>query len=104
MGLCYVLCICLCCFFFCSFFFFCLSFFSSRRRHTRCLSDWSSDVCSSDLIRATHDGKMVELVICFQCSQFYLHEGGKSAQLLINEKPGPTFNKVLEDAGIPIAK
>src|SRR5205814_7990576 len=25
---------------------------SSRRRHTRCLSDWSSDVCSSDLIRA----------------------------------------------------
>src|SRR5438045_5180065 len=24
-------------------------FFSSRRLHTRCLSDWSSDVCSSDL-------------------------------------------------------
>src|SRR5471030_1622604 len=24
-------------------------FFSSRRPHTRCLSDWSSDVCSSDL-------------------------------------------------------
>src|SRR5471030_1944086 len=24
-------------------------FFSSRRRHTICLSDWSSDVCSSDL-------------------------------------------------------
>src|SRR5262245_50834144 len=23
-------------------------FFSGRRRHTRCLSDWSSDVCSSD--------------------------------------------------------
>src|SRR5687768_17798395 len=29
-----------------SFFFF---FFSSRRRHTRCSRDWSSDVCSSDL-------------------------------------------------------
>src|SRR5437899_6106391 len=26
-------------------------FFSSRRRHTRCLSDWNSDVCSSDLLR-----------------------------------------------------
>src|SRR5438045_6746236 len=26
-------------------------FFSSRIRHTRCLSDWSSDVCSSDLVR-----------------------------------------------------
>src|ERR1039458_5454360 len=24
-------------------------FFSGRRRHTRCRSDWSSDVCSSDL-------------------------------------------------------
>src|SRR5699024_12880556 len=29
------------------FFFF---FFSSRRRHTRSKRDWSSDVCSSDLI------------------------------------------------------
>src|SRR5438045_6517028 len=30
-------------------FFFFFFFFSSRRRHTRCLSDWSLDVCSSDL-------------------------------------------------------
>src|SRR2546426_883106 len=28
-------------------------FFSSRRRHTRLQGDWSSDVCSSDLSRAT---------------------------------------------------
>src|SRR5262249_1347418 len=27
----------------------CVFFFSSRRRHTRLVSDWSSDVCSSDL-------------------------------------------------------
>src|SRR6266498_33423 len=27
-------------------------FFSSRRRHTRCGRDWSSDVCSSDLLLA----------------------------------------------------
>src|SRR2546422_7425905 len=26
-------------------------FFSSRRRHTRCSRDWSSDVCSSDLLQ-----------------------------------------------------
>ena len=25
-------------------------FFSSRRRHTKSLCDWSSDVCSSDLL------------------------------------------------------
>src|SRR5438034_3854378 len=28
---------------------YCIFFFSSRRRHTRSLCDWSSDVCSSDL-------------------------------------------------------
>src|SRR5256885_6975295 len=32
-----------CCFFVCFFF-------SSRRRHTRLQGDWSSDVCSSDLL------------------------------------------------------
>src|SRR5437763_9656936 len=32
--------------FYFSFFFF----FSSRRRHTRYIGDWSSDVCSSDLL------------------------------------------------------
>src|SRR3712207_510884 len=32
----------------CLFFFF--FFFSSRRRHTRYWRDWSSDVCSSDLL------------------------------------------------------
>src|SRR5260221_7211738 len=31
-------------------------FFSSRRRHTRSLCDWSSDVCSSDLILLQFDG------------------------------------------------
>src|SRR2546422_10165715 len=29
-------------------------FFSSRRRHTRCSRDWSSDVCSSDLVVALY--------------------------------------------------
>src|SRR5437762_5843672 len=37
---CFVLC-------YCFLFFF---FFSSRRRHTRYIGDWSSDVCSSDLV------------------------------------------------------
>src|SRR5699024_11789991 len=32
----------------CSVFFF----FSSRRRHTRSKRDWSSDVCSSDLVQS----------------------------------------------------
>src|SRR5437762_8357294 len=34
------------------YFFFFVFFFSSRRRHTRYIGDWSSDVCSSDLMQA----------------------------------------------------
>src|SRR3712207_8092848 len=33
-----------------------LFFFSSRRRHTRYWRDWSSDVCSSDLVHAYPSG------------------------------------------------
>src|SRR5215469_17266631 len=40
-------------------FFF---FFSSRRRHTRSLRDWSSDVCSSDLVRK--EGGSLQQVVC----------------------------------------
>src|SRR6266487_124007 len=36
-------------------FFF---FFSSRRRHTRWTGDWSSDVCSSDLVRSVRAGAL----------------------------------------------
>src|SRR5437762_4234464 len=34
-------------------------FFSSRRRHTRYIGDWSSDVCSSDLLRGVSGGKQI---------------------------------------------
>src|SRR5439155_6531467 len=34
----------------CVDYVFCFFFFSSRRRHTRWPRDWSSDVCSSDLV------------------------------------------------------
>src|SRR5204863_7083176 len=46
-----------------SVFFF---FFSSRRRHTRSLRDWSSDVCSSDLpaVRRILDEMHLELTAC----------------------------------------
>src|SRR5207245_5652424 len=35
-------------------------FFSSRRRHTRCYRDWSSDVCSSDLQRAAPSSALLD--------------------------------------------
>jgi hypothetical protein len=56
-------------------------------------------------IRATHDGKTMDLVICFACSQFYVHDAsGKSTKYLVNATPEPLFDKVLKDAGIQKAK
>src|SRR2546429_4639616 len=44
-------------------------FFSSRRRHTRCSRDWSSDVCSSDLnadnIVVSNSSKQSLFNVCF---------------------------------------
>src|SRR2546430_13234932 len=37
--------------------FYLFFFFSSRRRHTRFDCDWSSDVCSSDLLRRGPRGR-----------------------------------------------
>src|SRR2546430_4713603 len=38
-------------------------FFSSRRRHTRFDCDWSSDVCSSDLL-----ARRIDCVCIFSCA------------------------------------
>src|SRR5215204_7336917 len=42
-------------------------FFSSRRRHTRSLCDWSSDVCSSDL----PDGRTIAISDFFRKLLFF---------------------------------
>src|SRR6266481_5979985 len=64
-------------------FFF---FFSSRRRHTRWNCDWSSDVCSSDLCRATLGYEPEELV-------------GLLADTLVHTEDWP----ILEKARVEIA-
>src|SRR5690349_3449892 len=38
-------------------------FFSSRRRHTRSLRDWSSDVCSSDLVGSDNLSAMAKMAL-----------------------------------------
>src|SRR6266516_5710585 len=44
-------------------------FFSSRRRHTRSYGDWSSDVCSSDLLLVKLHFILTDrlFVICYMC-------------------------------------
>src|ERR1022692_3460927 len=42
-------------------------FFSSRRRHTRLQGDWSSDVCSSDLILKQYESPTMAMrLYCFR--------------------------------------
>src|SRR5215211_3996865 len=61
----------------------CFFFFSSRRRHTRSLCDWSSDVCSSDLQRAELLGDVVA------CGPGTLGDGeGGHGQHLLGLAPG----------------
>src|SRR2546429_1521769 len=56
-------------------------FFSSRRRHTRCSRDWSSDVCSSDLIergkRLVHEEHFRFDNQCAGHAYALLHAAGK---------------------------
>src|SRR5256884_6277875 len=52
-----------------------LFFFSSRRRHTRCSRDWSSDVCSSDL--------SVRLVVADEWHELLGNKRGVQLQLAL---------------------
>src|SRR2546429_7100263 len=55
-------------------------FFSSRRRHTRCSRDWSSDVCSSDLVALwAGAGRIVHSALA---------RGGVGSDDLLGETPG----------------
>src|SRR5256884_7277917 len=58
-----------------------LFFFSSRRRHTRCSRDWSSDVCSSDLCRSDS---------LDSCSETTLTNDRKSGQVSVRTLMGTT--------------
>src|SRR6266436_5668458 len=60
-------------------------FFASRRRHTRCSRDWSSDVCSSDLFAGTrlrhHEARNEEPKACTRESA-----GGATAQVVAERR------------------
>src|SRR5699024_11920360 len=53
-----------------------LFFFSSRRRHTRSKRDWSSDVCSSDLISWMIEGKVDWETFTFDMHTIQKMDGG----------------------------
>jgi hypothetical protein len=54
-------------------------------------------------IRGSHNGKRVDLVICFQCHIFSGLNGSEKLGGSISNLPEPFFNRVLESAGVPVS-
>ncbi len=56
-------------------------------------------------IKSTNDGKTYEFVICFECYQVQWYiDGQRSDGFLITDSPQPTFDEILKDENIPLAK
>src|SRR5579872_3681156 len=68
-------------------------FFSSRRRHTRCGRDWSSDVCSSDLAAQRRGQGVQGRYAAPMKAALYRQTGPAAAVLQVEEierpQPGP---------------
>src|SRR5437588_8859494 len=78
--------------FYCFLFFFFFFFFSSRRRHTRSLCDWSSDVCSSDLTGSLYIRCVLEqLFVALNCGQ---HPRSSDHSFGTSDVPGPACTGV----------
>jgi hypothetical protein len=53
-------------------------------------------------IRATHDGKTVELVICYECLSMQAFLGETRSSALTTRSPQKTFDEVLRAAKVPL--
>src|SRR5690625_7215303 len=72
-------------------------FFSSRRRHTRWPRDWSSDVCSSDLLILKIENEKIESV---EDIKPYIEQAGKNkAPLSLTLKRG---EKIITTSVLPV--
>src|SRR5882724_10423879 len=89
-------------------FFF---FFSSRRRHTRCLSDWSSDVCSSDLSALVTSGAAAAIEsglagILTGENEDFIHQipdlTGMKSEVIIQKSHRNPFDHQLRNTGIKL--
>src|SRR2546429_9670547 len=76
-------------------------FFSSRRRHTRCSRDWSSDVCSSDLddvdfiVKPVDNGEVepaVAVEICGHHRTWLVHD---YRDVVAENVPSPFPNRIV---------
>src|SRR5438046_5249127 len=79
------------------FFVFFFFFFSSRRRHTRLVSDWSSDVCSSDLAELFDERHMRGTLLAYRehrvSEDFYASPGERDLTAHVNFTALETWGK-----------
>src|SRR6266699_3505825 len=80
----------------------CVVFVSSRRRHTRCGRDWSSDVCSSDLAAEAPDAVLLDVQLPdgdgFSVATALMGAGGP-AVVLISSRAAEDYGKRIEACG-----
>src|SRR5690606_39826072 len=79
-----------------------LFFFSRRRRHTRFSRDWSSDVCSSDLVAALYPSLWLGMFIgtAAICYTVYLLYAGIPTFMGIPEDEGFMFSSSVLAVGL----
>ena len=56
-------------------------------------------------LRVAHDGKTYDLVICFHCLSIQVYAGDKmiAEEVPTTRSAAPALDKVLKDAGVPLA-
>src|SRR5207245_8534096 len=74
-------------------------FFSSRRRHTRCYRDWSSDVCSSDLSSRVREDWALSTRIVLASARA---AGAAGTILVLSAQSSRTLEEVAQTATGPL--
>ncbi len=55
-------------------------------------------------VRATLEGKTVDLVICFECYSLQIFAGDARSSVLTTRSPQAAFDQVIKDAGVALPK
>src|SRR5438093_7956538 len=81
-------------------------FFSSRRRHTRLVSDWSSDVCSSDLRSRAREADIAWMngVTRVHAIEWDWWDRFRAARICLYLMPAGSFELHSADAGYYVSR
>jgi hypothetical protein len=54
-------------------------------------------------LRAIENGRTIDYVVCFQCTQMLIFDGDSRTEKPITRDPQPLFNNYLKQVGVPLA-